>query len=505
MSAFGKRLILAFLLTLVADRLIFCASPGLGLTAFAVLTGATLAVLNRGRLRRAGVWLAIWCVLAANTAWTASTIGAWMLIVMTWVVLALMLAPEPPQFLNGVVRGLTGGARSYTLLGSDLRRWVLITLRIAQTRTADRRKPWLGLPPFWVYALPVGLIALFAILIVPANLVLAKWVGDGFTWAWNQAANVLEGLDPDRTGFWVVVGLGLYGLIRFRLGRHPAHHLTREALRNRFGNLTSGPLPKPELAAIDGSHELKACLMTFIGLNILYLAANATDLFYIWLHFTLPAGMTYAQFAHHGSYRLIVAVVLAAILVPAFFRIGTGAATNARARLLAYAFIAQNLMVLLGAARRLMIYDEVYGLSRFRVATYLWLALVAVGFVLTWIKVARQKRFRFLVQTNAIATALLLTAVGWMNLDGFIANWNVDRYLSGQTKIIDVEYLGDLDASALPALGRLIGATDPAVRNEAQTVYNRRFDQETALLKDWRCMTWERARGMESHPGSNPG
>ncbi|HTL50987.1 MAG TPA: DUF4153 domain-containing protein, partial [Planctomycetota bacterium] len=386
MSDLGKRLLTALGLTIAADTFLFAATPGLGLALFALLTGLVLCTRTFEKLPRARLWLALWVALALNTAWVNSLIGTLLLITLTWVILALALMPEPASFFTGVVRGLTGGARSYTLLGSDLRRYALITNRILDRRGAREGGLFKFLPPFWVIALPALLIFVFAILIVPANLVLAQWAGDAASWLWDELTAVFIHFDIVRILFWIGMGLGLYGLLRFRLGRRPGHwssHSARiRATRMRMENPSELLFPnahQPEMAPPDTAnprHELQACLITFVGLNVLYLLANITDIFYIWLHFELPAGMTYAAFAHHGSYRLIVAVVLAAILVPAFYRIGVSAATHPRARTLAYLFVAQNLCVLLGAARRLMLYDEIYGLSRFRLSTYLWLALV---------------------------------------------------------------------------------------------------------------------------------
>jgi len=239
-------------------------------------------------------------------------------------------------------------------------------------------------------------------------------------------------------------------------------------------------------------------VLTFIGLNALFLVANLTDVFYLWLAFELPRGLTYSQFARHGAYRLIVAVVLAAVTITAFLRSNTLQADERRTRLLAYAFADQNLLVLAGAARRLQFYVEAYGLTRFRLAAALWMGLVATGFILILIKIREKRPLRFLLRTNAVSTVLLLSAVSLLNLDGFIADWNVARHEAGATTPIDVDYLGSLSVGALPALARLVDAEDSEVAARARAVLTERLAEEKAAHASWQAWTWRREAAIDA-------
>ena len=58
------------------------------------------------------------------------------------------------------------------------------------------------------------------------------------------------------------------------------------------------------------------------------------------------------------------------------------------------------------------------------------------------------------------------------NIDGMIANYNVDAYLSGELSSVDVEALCDLDYAAVPALSRL----------EEHLLAKGKLDEKTALL-----------------------
>ncbi len=210
MSRLAVRVLVAAGLTPAADYLLFGRAPGCGVTVLALALAATVAWHRGRRLRRAGWLIGLWLVVALGAALDASIFGRMLLIVLGWSVLAMTLLPDRPGearpwLLDGIVRGLAGGLRSFSAGPSDVRRWLLI---------ARRRVPGL-VRPAWVYAVPAALVLVFAALIVPANRVLARWTVEMFDRLWTS----VSGLSFSRLLFWAVTGLGIYGLFRFRLGR----------------------------------------------------------------------------------------------------------------------------------------------------------------------------------------------------------------------------------------------------------------------------------------------
>ena len=471
MTNLTVRVTVTLALTILADYLLFGHSPGCGLSVFSVCVAGAVWARYGARLRRAGPWPALWLVLALGATLQSSLFGRMLLVVLGWSILALTMSPTRRPLLSGILRGVTGGVRSLTAAPADARRYLLLMHR----RLAG------GPPPAWVLALPIGLVLVFAFLIIPANLVLVRWSEQFF----DKVATLFPNVTFGRVLFWLLMGLGVYGLFRFRLGR-------------RHWGYSGASVEVGPVDATRRRNELKACVLTFIGLNALFLVANLTDVFYLWLAFELPRGLTYSQFARHGAYRLIVAVVLAAVTITAFLRSNTLQAEQRRTRLLAYAFAAQNLLVLAGAARRLQFYVEAYGLTRFRLAAALWMGLVATGFILILIKIREKRPLRFLLRTNAVSTVLLLSAVSLLNLDGFIADWNVARHEAGATTPIDVDYLGSLSVGALPALARLVDAEDSEVAARARAVLTERLAEEKAAHASWQAWTWRREAAIDA-------
>ncbi len=471
MTNLTVRVTVTLALTVLADYLLFGHSPGCGLSIFSVCVAAAVWARYGARLRRAGPWPVLWLVLALGATLQSSLFGRMLLVVLGWSILALAMSAARRPLLAGILRGVSGGVRSLTAAPADARRYLLLMHR----RLAG------GPPPAWVLALPIGLVLVFAFLIIPANLVLVRWSQQFF----EKLARFFPNVTFGRVLFWLLIGLGVYGLFRFRLGRRHWDYLQGS----------------PEVGPVDEArrkNELKACVLTLVGLNALFLVANLTDVFYLWLAFELPGGLTYSEFARHGAYRLIAAVVLAAVTITAFLRSNTLQAEQRRTRVLAYVFAAQNLVVLAGATRRLQFYVEAYGLTRFRLAAALWMGLVATGFILILIKIRQNRPLRFLLRTNAVSTVLLLSAVTVLNLDGFIANWNVARHEAGATTPIDVDYLGSLSVGALPALARLVEVEDSQVAGRARVVLGERLAEERAAHASWQAWTWRRKAAIDA-------
>jgi hypothetical protein len=207
--------------------------------------------------------------------------------------------------------------------------------------------------------------------------------------------------------------------------------------------------------------------------------------------------MSYAEYAHRGAYPLVATTLLAIVFILlAFHDRRSDAADPARKRLtarLVYVWLAQNLFLLASAAARLELYVEVYQLTYFRVASAIWMLLVALGLGWTAIKLASGRTNAWLIEANLATAALVLTLCCFPNFDRLISEYNVERALE-QGQGLDEWYLEELGPEALPALRRW-WSTGP--RNGAALEYqgcmNRRLQGRLATLGgDWRGFTLRR-------------
>lgn len=213
-----------------------------------------------------------------------------------------------------------------------------------------------------------------------------------------------------------------------------------------------GPrLPTPE-SIVFGKGAILRALVLF---NLLFALQTVLDVAYLWGGVTLPDGMTYANYAHRGAYPLVVTALLAAAFVLAAMRRGGAAEQSPLIRGLVYAFIAQNVMLVVSSILRLDLYVESYMLTELRVAAGIWMGLVAVGLILILARIALNKSNKWLIATNLLSLGLVLYACAYVDEAALISRFNVDHSseVTGEGNDLDLSYLRDvLGPGSIPAL-----------------------------------------------------
>jgi hypothetical protein len=129
-----------------------------------------------------------------------------------------------------------------------------------------------------------------------------------------------------------------------------------------------------------------------------------------------------------------------------------------------------TLILIATALSKMVLYINAYGMTRNRVLATWMILFLAVIFILSLIQVFCKK---FPIAMAILVTCVVFALVLFLpNIDGMIANYNVDAYLSGDLSSVDVEALCDLDYAAVPALSRL----------EEHLLAQGKPDEKTALL-----------------------
>ena len=213
-----------------------------------------------------------------------------------------------------------------------------------------------------------------------------------------------------------------------------------------------------------------------------------------WLGQALPLGMSYAEYAHRGAYTLIATAILAGALVTFILQPGATTAKSSALRTLVYAWVFQNLVLVFSSLLRTLAYVDAYGMTQWRLAGLIWMVVVAAGLIWIILRIVLKRGHLWLVNANLISTFALLLACGFINFNGIVANWNVQRALkaSNVRDNIDMGYLLDLGTSALPALQIL---KDQSSEYSSQT-YQFHFlklalDNQQANWKSWTLRgTW---------------
>jgi hypothetical protein len=256
-----------------------------------------------------------------------------------------------------------------------------------------------------------------------------------------------------------------------------------------------------------------AILRALIVFNILFALQTGLDATYLWGGVALPDGMSYASYAHRGAYPLIVTALLAAGFVLAALRPGSETSGDPLIRRLVYAWVAQNIMLVISSILRLDLYIGIYALTYWRIAAFVWMGLVAAGLALIIARIALGKSSEWLLSANLLTLSTTLYACCFINFAALIANYNVEHSLemSGQGISLDLQYARSLGPDALPALDRFF-------RRQRGTLATDMFDFATAYeyragqknwrawsFRDWRLLAYLDSRGPLVIPsGSEP-
>ncbi len=465
----GARAILGLVVT--ADVLIFGHAPGIAVALLLTIVAAAIAVLNRHRASKKGLWIGAVAYLAG--------------------MMPLIEAPTPLGLLSAVlglaVLALAASSRlprSAVDLPAVLARFAtLAPFRLAADALRAFKDGAVGgtgallSREVLAWIVPGILALIFVLLFASANPLIEASLSA------INLDDLLSLLDPWRVVFWGVVAWFVWPFLRPRL------------LRRRKPAEVQGPVMPRADGLIFGRAAILRSLVVF---NALFAVQTAMDIAYLWGGVELPHGMTYASYAHRGAYPLIVTALLAASFVLAAMRPNGAAGQSPLIRALVYVFIAQNVMLVVSSILRLDLYVEVYSLTGLRVAAGIWMGLVAIGLVLIMVRIWLRRSNRWLVAMNLGSLGLTLYACAYVDLEAIISRFNVEHSyeLTGQGTPIDLYYLGELGPSAIPAIDLLLQDAGGRVPNAADLRLRRVQLAEYVLSSeaDWRSWSLRQSR-----------
>jgi hypothetical protein len=216
--------------------------------------------------------------------------------------------------------------------------------------------------------------------------------------------------------------------------------------------------------------------------------------------------MTYAAYAHRGAYPLIATALLAAAFVLVAMRPGGPAEKSMVIRPLVYLWVGQNVLLVASSILRLDLYVDIYMLTYWRIAAFIWMGLVALGLILIVARIALDRSNRWLVGANLIALTIVVYSCSLMNFDAFIADYNIahSQEISGKGMSIDTSYLTQLGPQALPAIERMmqISTDRTLVEWHDRLVETQRLDM---AWRAWGFRTWRLQRRLDAEARGQSG
>jgi hypothetical protein len=456
--------LLAALLTILGDFLLWPAPPLFSLGLFAIAS-CTAILLGFGRTRSSVIGFLLLCATAIQTGIEISFSNV--------LVMLLLL-------------GIVLGEASYPRVRARWLRWTEGILSLVRLPTAWGwagpilkqlpRKPE-NAEQYMAILIQVGLPTLaaaivFALLLGNGNAIFAQWISEALT----SGLNLIPHFSPGRVVLWLLLATFSLGILR------PTVPILSEQTAMQV------------IPTFNEPRDLRLArwrTLSILGaLNALFFAVNTIDGFYLWIHQKLPEGIGYSDFVHQGVHSLVVAVLLSAAVLTAVYQQRQIVIAPRAVRILAFVWIAQNVVLIAGVLMRLKLYVDAYQLSEQRVYVAIFLLLVAVGFGLLAHRIVAEKSLLWTILANGLTAFGLFFTVQFLDVARWVADYNVARWQGNHTRVLDVEYLASLGHSAYPALIRV---AETSGRSEAHTAFAHlqvRKEIERARMdqQDWRSL-----------------
>jgi hypothetical protein len=465
LDSIPRKLIIAAGVVAFADWLFYDHSIGISVAVFLAVL-ASLALLTNplhAGLRQSLLAAAILLTGLASVVEEFNGLSAILAVLALAVAVALLTNP----LMDGL-RARYAAVRDLLLTGP-----FRIFADIAQSPRLS-----LSLKYFTVWVVPLALSCVFLLLFSSANPLIENWFN-----AIDLKA-LLSRLSVARLLFWSVTLCVVWPFVYLKWIRKPPTESWTEAT---------------EPAAVDAiASELfgaAAILRSLLLFNLLFAVQTGLDVVYLWGGVALPDGLTYAAYAHRGAYPLIATALLAAGFVLAAMRPGGPAERMPVIRTLVFLWIAQNVMLVVSSMLRLDLYVQIYSLTYWRVAAFIWMLLVAAGLVLIVARIAFDRSNHWLVQMNLATLTLTACICAFINFPYVVATYNVDhsKEVSGNGLALDFTYLAGLGPQALPAIDRYLAAQPFGFGNAQAMLSGYRttlVKRHLAELDSWRAWSF---------------
>ena len=437
---------LVAVITLLGDFLFWKYSPGLSLAIFAAVV-ATLMLLRNGRaalkvrvLLPFGLLLVSAVQTAIEISFTNITVIAALFAILMGELYYKRLAAGWARWSESIVAWLGAPAR-----------WIWLALAIGEqpisrsgttARLSEQllRSIRIGLPA-------VLLLGLFCGVFASGNRIfadyLARYADQLKVWLLSFDFSVA------RFFFWAFLATIALVFIRPRNGAATTRQWAR---------------PIPEWRRADASMAFWQSAMILASLNALFFAVNTIDVVYLWMHTAVPEGMKGKEFLHEGVNSLITATVLAGMVLTFLFQQSSDVTQPATLKGLAFAWVAQNLVLIAGVFLRLKLYVDTEEMTAKRVYVACFLLLVTLGFGFLCAHVRSGRGAGRLIWRNTVTTFGLFFALQFLDVLGWVCRFNVERGAANPEGMnFNVPYQLTLGPNAWPVLLRAAETLPPGL------------------------------------------
>jgi len=215
-----------------------------------------------------------------------------------------------------------------------------------------------------------------------------------------------------------------------------------------------------KMARIVPRITIHSVLIVFSAIYIIFFAVQAVYLFSAF-NGTIPGSITYANYARRGFFELcyIVGINLGLLAFShlTFKKEKSEESKTLRIETLLISLL--TILLIITALSKMVMYINVYGLTQLRVYTSWFMLLLLLIFVSVSIRQFKKYNATRIIVIGFVA---LFMTLSYCNIDGIIAQYNINRYKNGTLKNLDLELLAELSDAAVPYIYDLYMETDPS-------------------------------------------
>ena len=312
------------------------------------------------------------------------------------------------------------------------------------------------------WALPLGATALFALLLIGANPVLDRALSHLTTWE-IPAPNMW------RIWFWVLLGAVIWPpLVASSLHERLRARRPVGATVKRQGIVNAGSVAR-----------------SLIAFNALFAVQTVMDVLFLYGNVGLPEGISPATYAHRGAYPLLATALLAgvfAVLARPYL------AGRPVLRWLMLLWLAQTLALVGASLFRLDAYVDTFGLTRLRLAAYIWMGLVACGLGIVVWQIWRDKPVSWMLVRSGALGAVVLYLCAFLSFDATIARHNLTHHSDP-----DSFMLCGLSEDVIPAMEARFGPEWQAICYSSSNVPRLSHPDD---WREWGFRNWRVRRSL---------
>lgn len=243
--------------------------------------------------------------------------------------------------------------------------------------------------------------------------------------------------------FGIPVGMYLFGGFVSSSDNKCSTHMTEESCSSSYQKMKIAP-----------AVTIIAAVLPILFIYVVFFISQWS---YYVSGFTgvLPESFSYAEYAREGFFQLCIVSVINLLIIIAVitFMKRNSKGASALLKVISIIFSVFTLVLISTAIAKLVMYINCYGLTPKRVHAAWFMVVLAVIFILIAIK-------QFVKKFNVVAISIAVTVIMFAlisipNTDGFIAKYNVDRYLDGTLATVDIDAMRELGDAAVPQMVRL--------------------------------------------------